>query len=208
MKKSGIVLAFICAVCLSGCLPRIPSTQQSESSDKSSATPSDSSSVSEENVSETYYIGDTVNIDDWEITVNSVEITDKVTNKTYGTVTTYFSPEEGSKYVVFNISIKNIGSEINSFLPSFSVGDTITTKIEYKEYSFKSTNLLAHSDELHATTLNPLSSKTGILAFEIADEVIEDFDEIRLVFSTKKESRIFAPKTEDEQEEEQDQAET
>ncbi|MCH5203097.1 MAG: DUF4352 domain-containing protein [Oscillospiraceae bacterium] len=196
MRKLGIVMALICAMSLSGCGTILKNVQHSESAGQTSDTPSNSSSVSEDTDAETYYIGETVNIDDWEITVNSVEIADKINNKTYGTVTTYFSPEEGSKYVVFSISVKNTGTEVSTFLPSFSVGDTVTTKVEYKEYSFKSTNLLGHSDDLHMTSLNPLSSKTGIVAFEIADEVINDFDEIRLVFSTKNEIRVFVPEKE------------
>lgn len=139
----------------------------------------------------TYKIGDTVNIDDWEITVNSVEVADKITNKTYGTVETYFSPDEGNKYIVFNMTIKNLSTDSNSFLSFATLGDHVKVKIEYQEYEFNSTNLMGHDDELHMTTLNPLSSKTGILAFSIAEEVVNNFDALKLVLYTKNENCVF-----------------
>lgn len=197
-KNSKIILrvaAILCTIALfftSSCsvLLKTQSSGGSSSADGSSST-SNGGSSSDTDEETLYNIGDTVYIDDWEITVNSVEVTDKISNKTYGTVETYFSPDEGNKYVVFNVTIKNLSTDSSTFLPIAAIGDYVKVKVQYGEYDFSSTNLIGHSDELHQTGLNPLSTKTGILAFDIADEVVDDFDALRLVFYTKKESSIF-----------------
>lgn len=193
--KVGIA-AILCTVALfftSSCsvLLKPQSSSGSSSAGGSSSTSNGGNSSNPEDAATLYNIGDTVNIDDWEITINSVEVTDKVPNKTYGTVETYFSPEEGNKYVVFNVTIKNLSTDSSTFLPIAAFGDYVKVKIEYQEYEFSSTNLIGHSDELHQTGLNPLSTKTGILAFDIAEEVVNDFDALRLVFYTKKENCVF-----------------
>ena len=197
-KNSKIIIrvaAILCTVSLfftSSCsvLLKTQSSGGSSSADGSSST-SNGGSSSDTEEETLYNIGDTVYIDDWEITVNSVEVTEKIANKTYGTVETYFSPEDGNKYVLFHATIKNLSTDSSTFLPIAAIGDYVKVKIQYGEYDFTSTNLIGHSDELHQTVLNPLSTKTGILAFDIADEVVNDFDALRLIFYTKKESRVF-----------------
>ena len=198
-KKSRIISAiaailsaaavFFTSSCIIPVKPQSKGDASSTTGDNTS--PSGGENSSDENKETLYNIGDTVNIDDWEITVNSVEALDKVPNKIYGTVETYFSPEEGNKYVVFNVTVKNIATDSSTFLPIAALGDYVKVKVEYQGYEFASTNLLGHADELHQSGLNPLSSKTGILAFDIADEVVNNFDALKLVFYTKKESRIF-----------------
>ena len=194
-KIAIAIAAILCAVSVlftSACIVPIRTQSSGGSSSAGGSSSTSNGGNTPDAEEETLYnIGDTVNIDDWEITVNSVEVTDKVPNKTYGTVETYFSPEEGNKYVVFNVTIKNLSTDSSTFLPIAAMGDYVKVKIQYGEYDFSSTNLIGHSDELHQTGLNPLSSKTGILAFDIAEEVVNDFDALRLVFYTKKENRVF-----------------
>jgi len=112
-------------------------------------------------------VGDVVTLGDWEITVDSYEVTKKISSSAYYS----FEAKEGSSYVVMHITVKNNGITADSFYPSFSLGDDIKGKIVYQDtYEYSSTQLLAHSDDLHDAYLNPLESKTGIIAFSVIDE--------------------------------------
>lgn len=131
-----------------------------------------------EDTQKTHSTGDTVTIDTWEITLNSVEVLEQIDN-TYG----YFSPEDGSKYVVANVTVKNTGTQSETFLPAIYLGDDVKAKITYLDYEFSSSQLLGYQDDLHSATLNPLSSKTGIIAFEIADEAVSANDLVLTLFN-------------------------
>ena len=197
MKKYIATSAAILAITiLSGCAPakegNQSSNQTSSVAQTNSDTPSSDNNSSEDSSEansdvEKYKIGDTVKTEGWEITVNSVDAVEKI-QADYGS----FKPEEGSKYVVLNVTVKNLSTESSTFLPSFSTNRDVRAKIKYQEYEFSATNLLGHSEDLHNTGLNPLSSKTGIIAFSIASDVAEKTDELRLVISENKKEYEFA----------------
>lgn len=122
-------------------------------------------------------------LEDWAITVTNTEVTDRIKENDYAG----FTPEDGSKYLAVEISVTNNGKSASTFLPSFGMGDSISAKVLYQnDYEFSSTNLLGYSKELHNSTINPLSTKTGIVAFEIPDSVASSEDELILVISAGK----------------------
>lgn len=189
MKTKKILAAALCTMLLSGCgVQRVIENNRSENSsstaDRNSGTSTsdvpETSAASEEAEVAGYNVGDTAQLGDWEITVNSVEAVDSIQN-TYGA----FKPDEGNKYIAINVTAKNLGTEKSTFLPTYGFSGTIGAKIVYGEYEFSGTNLLGYDDDLHDTSLNPLSSKTGIMAFSVAEEVAEDLSELHLVFSEK-----------------------
>lgn len=49
---------------------------------------------------------------------------------------------------------------------------------------FSAANLLGYSKDLHDTSLNPLQSKSGSMAFEISDSVANAADELILEFQS------------------------
>ena len=121
--------------------------------------------------------------------MNSVEVTDKIENGDC----MYFSPDEdGSQYIVINATVKNIASDSKEFLPIISTRKDISVKIQYKDYELNASNLMGHSDQLCSTVLNPLSSKTGIIAFEAASEFTDAIDECKFVLSADDESYSFS----------------
>lgn len=124
-------------------------------------------------------MGDTVALGVWEITVESVEVKDKIMAAGgYGS----YSPDEGNKYVVVHMTVKNTGKEMDSFLPSISMGSNVWAEVLYQdEYSFSASQLLGESDDLHDSSVNPLSQKTGYIAFEIAEDAANSGElELRL----------------------------
>lgn len=129
------------------------------------------------------YIGDEGTLKDWTIVITNAEITDSIKeNDYYG-----FSPEEGNKYLAIDITATNNGKNAATFLPSFGLGDDISAKLLYQgEYEFSATNLLGYSKSLFDTTVNPLSTKSGLVAFELPDSVASAEEELILVISAGK----------------------
>lgn len=121
-------------------------------------------------------LGETSSLDDWSITVTSVELVDSIPDG-YGS----FSPDSGNKYLITSLTITNNGKSAETFLPSFAMGTDVQAKILYDDgYEFSATHLLGYSKGLHDQSLNPLSSKDGDIAFEIPDSVANATDELIL----------------------------
>lgn len=118
---------------------------------------------------------------DWEISVTSMQIVDSIAAD-YG----QFSPdEEGSEYVQVFVTVNNNGKEADSFLPSFGIGDDVYAKMFYGDgYEFSASNLLAYSNDLHDSTIIPLSSKTGEIAFAVPELVATSADELLIQFNS------------------------
>lgn len=212
LKTAYLLSAIVMCLSFGGCtqglseLSELSSSDSSASSDSSSELSSSSDDKSSDEIKEDeedkkedkneekkedkeYNVGDTVTINDIEFTLNSVEVTDKIENGDY----MYFAPDEdGSQYIVINATVKNIASDSKEFLPIISTRKDISVKIQYKDYELNASNLMGHSDQLCSTVLNPLSSKTGIIAFEAASEFTDAIDECKFVLSADDESYSFS----------------
>lgn len=165
MKKAFAVIA-ICAV-LATALVGCGSVTNGEA--ESTNTPQAVSSAVQSKSNATLNIGSTGVLGDWEITLDKVEFLDSIPN-TYGS----FSPENGNKYGVVTLTIKNNGKVSSEFLPMVVYGDKISAKIIYDgQYKYSATYLIGHSEDLHNKTLNPLSSATGIVAFDVPTSVVD-----------------------------------
>lgn len=187
-RKLSILLAFAIVCCMSGCgvTPANSNNTTPSSQTSSSETVSESSTSSEE-VAQIHKPGETVKLGNWEITVNSAEAVDKID----GNYNTAFKPSEGNKYVVINTTVKNVDTNSDTFLPSISMSKDVKVKVHYGEYEFSSTSLLAHNDDLHDTTLNPLSSKTGIIVFSVVSNIAVP-ENLNVTFSMGKEAVNFS----------------
>jgi len=132
--------------------------------------------------------GDTVDIGNWRITFDSYEISDSIKAK-FGS----FVPDEGNMYFIAYLTVSNRGKNADTFLQSFSVNTDIRMKAIYEgEYEFSSTNLLAHDEDLHDKMLNPLSSKSGIVAFSMPEEVVDSPESLVIRFILHKDSVDFS----------------
>lgn len=134
----------------------------------------------EQAVTETVYnLNDSAALKDWEISVTNMQIVDSIAAD-YGS----FSPDEsGNKYLQVFVTVTNNGKQADTFLPSYGFGDDVQAKVIYGDgYEFSSTYLLGYSNELHDSTINPLSSKTGEIAFEVPETVASSEDELVIQF--------------------------
>lgn len=191
MKKLISILVTAAIICaMSGCAA--PSNKEGDATSTGNPTKTSSSSKSEPEETaapekSVLSLGETITFDKWEISVNSADITDHIDNSAY----TSFKPDEGNVYVTVNITVKNIDTNAATFMPSFSTNKDIKAKLVYGEYEFNATNLLAYSDELHDTHLNPLSSKTGMLTFSVTKD-IADLKTLNLVIFKNNKDYTFS----------------
>lgn len=124
-------------------------------------------------------IGDNVVLKDWEISVTDVQIIESISADYIS-----FSPKEsGNKYAQVFVTVNNKGKQSDTFLPSYAMGDDVHAKILYGDgYEFTSTVLLGYNNDLHNSGINPLSSKTGEIIFEIPETVASAEDELVIQF--------------------------
>jgi len=115
---------------------------------------------------------------DWEISVNSFEVTEAVSAGMF----TEFKADDGNLYAVVTLTVKNVGNEAHTFLPILAIGDDITAKITYQDYEYSAATLIGYDDDLHYKQVNPLSSATGIIAFQIVKDVAQS-GELNLVLT-------------------------
>lgn len=113
-------------------------------------------------------IGDESSLKDWSISVTGFEFTSRIDNGY-----SYFDSDEGNQFGVVSLSVTNNGTEAANFLPSFGYGDDVIGKIIYnEEYEYSSTQLLGYESDMHDKFLNPLSSASGVIVFEVPEAVV------------------------------------
>jgi len=136
----------------------------------------------------TYRMGDTITIDDIEITIDDIEISDKITLD-HGS----FSPSgDGNVFLIVHMALKNSGKTAQTIFKLVTLNTDIRAVIVYDgEYEYISSNLLGYDDDLSNTNLNPLTSKTGVKVFEVANEVADSNKSLALKIYQDKTEFIF-----------------
>lgn len=143
-------------------------------------TPTEETSSTEED-GIPYALGNSADLKDWSINVTDVKIVDSIA----GSLGSFSPKEEGNTYVQVFVTVENTGKTADSFLPSFCIGDDVSAKILYSDgYEFSATNLLGYTNDLHDSTINPLSSKTGEIVYEIPSQVVHSEETLLLQFSS------------------------
>lgn len=180
MKISISLLSVLLVLALTSCAPTGAASttnaasnaqRNTESAQNNTAAENSGSEDSELQNPAVIELGETAKFSNWEVTPESFVIATEVSSS-YIT----FSPDEGNRYFVSEMTVKNVGKEAALFLPPiYNTNKDLRITVWFdNEYEFSSATLLAHTEDLHSKTLNPLTSKTGILAFQLPIEVIED----------------------------------
>lgn len=110
----------------------------------------------------TYKIGEVQNVGKVEYTVNAKEVTDTVG-------TEYFNKKAQNKFLILTVTIKNNGKEALDVIDSFF-------KLKDGDKSFDtefSSNAYIGDESIIAKKINPDTSFTGKIAFDIADGTID-----------------------------------
>lgn len=175
---------FVCLSCTTNFKKNIDSGKDSKQSSPESLSDTkkkDNNSKDEEEISKNDNIlktGEESKLGDWEIKLEKTKITKEIEQNDYFK----FEADEGSQYLCVYLTVKNTAKDSTTFLPSFSIKEAPHSKIIYQnEYEFSASHLLGLEKDLHDSSLNPLSSKKGLIAFEIPDEVISSEDELLFI---------------------------
>lgn len=157
-KVMLLTLTSLMALSLTACQAFIPALIANNAASKAA------SSMSEKTE---FLIGDTVTLNDWDITVHSIEFVDSIPNGEL----LQFTPGEGNKYALLHMTIKNVGTAVNTFSPTISFGKNGVMLIYDGQYEYAASRLLGHSDDLHDKSCNPLVEASGFIAFSVVNEV-------------------------------------
>lgn len=133
-------------------------------------------------------IGESAELGTWSISVTGFEFSTKIDNGY-----SYFEPDAGNQYGIVSVSVTNNGTQADSFLPSFGLGDDVSGKLLYnEEYEYSSTQLLGYDADLHDEFLNPLSSASGVIVFELPEVVVNGAESLTINFNAGVDSTSFA----------------
>lgn len=142
----------------------------------------------EETEAQAISIGTAGTIGDWTITVDNVQILTTVPD---GYVE--FNADEGNQYLLISLTATNEGKEAGRFMPSFGMTDDISAKVIYGDgYEYTQTNLMGYSKSMMDSTINPLSTKSGDLAFELPDSIANSGEPLTLEISAGSDTIDFA----------------
>lgn len=191
MKKTMVWILICVVICgmvaLSSCdavteaftEPKPNANANSSTSSSGSISAQKAEPVQEKEIVKQRKTEDPFTIGSFNVTVHGLEITDKIEDG-YG----YFSPDEGNQYAIVSMTVENQGKEAADFLPYYALYGDMTAKLLYlSEYEYSATTLLGYDSDLHGTQLNPLTSKSGVIVFEIPDAVVNGSGSLTLVLS-------------------------
>lgn len=196
MKKTKLATAAITMGCLlAACggneqtvATVAPTTVEASAETEVETTVEKTTTEPETTAAEVVSLGQAATLNNWNITVTNMQMLESVDNG-YGS----FAPDEGNKYLLVTASAENTGKEADTFLPSFGLIDDVSAKVLYGDgYEFSLTNLLGYSRNLIDSTINPLSSKEGDIAFELPNSVADSSEPLLIEFSAGSDKIVFS----------------
>lgn len=185
MKKKILALGLCCALIFSGCSlsseeiqdavnAGIEAAQDQAAKTEETEAPQETEGPKETEIS----LGKKVTLlDDWKITVKKMEAKKSI-NKGGGFV---FPADKGQIYICVTMTIRNNGKEAAKLLPRVGMRDTMcTATLFYDDYEYKGTSLIGYDKDLMDTTIQPLTGKTGIIAFQVPKKVAKQKKKLKL----------------------------
>jgi len=170
-KRTGLTvfLSIIGTIVVLIVIGSLASKRDKPQSDNSGIVQSTNQQQREENVVTTLAptaltVGNTVKLDNWEITLNSFSIENEIREEYWK-----YAPDEGNNYVICNLTVKNIGKKADTFL-AYILTDSYA-KILYEDYEFSRTNLITYDKDLSQSVINPLSCVTGVMVFSVTEDI-------------------------------------
>ncbi|WP_052344244.1 DUF4352 domain-containing protein [Bacillus ndiopicus] len=117
-------------------------------------------------------IGETFNLEDWEVTLESFEF-----NPTVAKGNMSSTADDGNKYLILNYKAVNNGTEANKL---FKAKNGTALKAIYDEKYEYGVVVTLLDDDLHHESINPLATKNGFVVISIPDKVVDEAESIQL----------------------------
>lgn len=187
MKKRKLIMAVAALGCVLTACGGNPQTSTNTTPTSTEAvvetttetTAADTPEPETETSAEVVAMGQTSPLKNWNITVTNMQMLESIDDG-YGS----FKPDDGNKYLLVTATAENTGKEADTFLPSFGMADDVSAKVLYGDgYEFSLTQLLGYSKDLINSTINPLSSKEGDIAFELPNSVADSTEPLIIEFT-------------------------
>lgn len=158
-KKHGCLIFFIVVIAVCILIGAFSSKfAPAEKSAPSSATATNSSATQDTAAK----IGTEISNKKVSIKVNSVKEASSISDST-GYLK--YTPDDGGKYILVNLTVKNVGDELYSFV----VNNFQAESSDGKQYS--PSVLISGNNYLNSGSINPGLSETGNIAFEVPKNV-------------------------------------
>lgn len=187
MKKALITTSILSVMILSTACGGNTAQNTQNTSESTTTQSTEAPEITTETI-DTNEIGlnETGNLSTWAITVEKISFEDKISDNEF----TAFTPDsEGNKFLAITLKVENIGKEADQFLPSFSLSNDVNAKVLFGDgYEFSMTNLLGYEKNLVDSTINPLSSQSGEIFFEVPEKVYNSEEPLILNFSADQET--------------------
>ncbi len=131
-------------------------------------------------------------VGDWTFTVKKL-----ATKKTIKT-SKYMEAKasDGNLLVLATVSVTNNGKKEATFLPRVGMENTmITAKLIYKDnFEYQPSSITGYDKDIAAKSIDPLSKKSGIVAFDVPKKVAKDLKSCKIRIGTKDEAVIYTAK--------------
>lgn len=130
---------------------------------------------------ETLSLGKKTTLGDWKICAKKATVKQKIKNGKYQ----YYKPGKGKSFVVISLSARNNGKKTAAFLPRIGYkNEAVFSTLCYKdEYEYSPTELLSYDKDLTTEKIQPLSTESGVLAFEVPKKVAKSKKNLVLKFT-------------------------
>ena len=197
MKKKSIILLMCTMLFITGCssskisdtvnktMDKISEQVSSEPVQTASPEPTSTPGPKETKVK----LGKKGKVGDWKVSASKVSVKKKITNGEYR----YFEAKDGNTFVIVSLSVRNNGKKAETFLPRVGYENTmIQATLYYKdEYEYNPTELISYDKDLCGTSIQPLNTEKGIIAFEVPKKVSKSKKKLKLKIGTKNEYLVF-----------------
>ncbi len=137
---------------------------------------------------ETLKLGKSAKIGDWKVTVKKAQAKKLIRQSSYYV----FKPTKGSTFICVSMKVQNKGKKEDTFLPKFGYEDEDNfATLYYEDYEYKAGYLTSYDKDLMDESIKPLTTKNGIIVFEVPKKVAKKKGKLTLKIGTTQDYVIY-----------------
>lgn len=197
MKKKLMALAVCTAVLLCGCssadkLVSDAVKQAADQAGQNTATRTPEVTATPGPKESTLALGKKGTVGDWEFCVKKAVTKKTIKDSEY----LGYKPSKGNTFVVVTMSVRNNGKEAATAFPRMGLENKMIQSVLYYdgEYEYKPTQLLSYDKDLMTKKIQPLTTKNGVVTYEVPKKVAKSLDKLTVKIGTSKESLVYSLK--------------
>lgn len=123
-------------------------------------------------------VGSSISADNWDITLDSIEATDRVKNEGEYSFGQHIA-DDGMTFLLFHLTVKNNNTEADNFMKVELKKSNWRCKVLYQnEYQYEAVNLIGIDNDFHNLWVQPLQTTSAIVGIEVPKDIV-DFDNMK-----------------------------